>query len=222
MRAVGRHHRAHATRSFGRPAPSRPSPTSRASIGTRSPAGKHAGLLAGPLRGRPGRLGARRPRAGARGLARQGGDFPSRDGDRRRIAVPGAGRGHDARLLARRGYRVWGFDWAPSAIAEATRLAAADGVDVAFEARDVFTLADHTAASSTACGSTRASARSTPRGAQSTCACSARPPAAGRPAPRLLLPTPRRNRRPPLPGFSRERRSRAVLRRPGVQRCRAA
>ncbi len=70
-----------------------------------------------------------------------GGDFPSRDGGAR-IAVPGAGRGHDARLLARRGYRVWGFDWAPSAIADATSLAASEGVDVAFEARDVFTLAD--------------------------------------------------------------------------------
>jgi hypothetical protein len=56
--------------------------------------------------------------------------------------VPGAGRGHDARLLARHGYRVWGFDWAPAAIADATGLAASDGVDVAFEARDVFTLAD--------------------------------------------------------------------------------
>ena len=56
--------------------------------------------------------------------------------------MPGAGRGHDARLLAHRGYRVWGFDWAPTAIEEATRLAAADGVDPTFEARDVFTLAE--------------------------------------------------------------------------------
>ena len=56
--------------------------------------------------------------------------------------MPGAGRGHDARLLARRGYRVWGFDWAPTAIEEATRLAAADGVDPTFEARDIFTLAE--------------------------------------------------------------------------------
>jgi hypothetical protein len=56
--------------------------------------------------------------------------------------VPGAGRGHDARLLARRGYRVWGFDWAPTAIEEARHLAAADGVDPTFEARDVFTLAE--------------------------------------------------------------------------------
>ena len=56
--------------------------------------------------------------------------------------MPGAGRGHDARLLARRGYRVWGFDWAPTAIEEARRLAAADGVDPTFEARDIFTLAE--------------------------------------------------------------------------------
>jgi methyl halide transferase len=72
-----------------------------------------------------------------------GGAFPSAEsGAPARVAVPGAGRGHDARLLARRGYRVWGFDWAPSAIAEASRLAVADGVEVALEARDVFTLAE--------------------------------------------------------------------------------
>jgi SAM-dependent methyltransferase len=59
-----------------------------------------------------------------------------------RVAVPGCGRGHDARLLARRGYRVWGFDWAPRAVAEARGLAARDGVDVAVEERDLFRLAD--------------------------------------------------------------------------------
>ena len=54
----------------------------------------------------------------------EGGAFPpSAKGSPARIAVPGAGRGHDARLLE-----------------EATRLAAADGVDPTFEARDVFTL----------------------------------------------------------------------------------
>jgi SAM-dependent methyltransferase len=72
-----------------------------------------------------------------------GGVFPSAEsGAPARVAVPGAGRGHDARLIARRGYRVWGFDWAPSAISEARRLAAADGAHVAFESRDVFTLAE--------------------------------------------------------------------------------
>ncbi|HME97850.1 MAG TPA: methyltransferase domain-containing protein, partial [Methylomirabilota bacterium] len=61
-----------------------------------------------------------------------------------RVAVPGCGRGHDARLLARRGYRVTAFDFAEAAVAEARRLAAADGVDLAVEQRDVFTLArDH-------------------------------------------------------------------------------
>jgi len=59
---------------------------------------------------------------------------------RAHVAVPGAGRGHDARLLARRGYRVTAFDFADAAVTEARRLAAADGVDVAVERRDVFTL----------------------------------------------------------------------------------
>jgi SAM-dependent methyltransferase len=77
-----------------------------------------------------------------------GGEFePSTPGDRPRVAVPGCGRGHDARLLARRGYRVWGFDFAPAAILEATRLAARDQVHVAFEQRDVFTLASDFGAS---------------------------------------------------------------------------
>jgi methyl halide transferase len=57
-----------------------------------------------------------------------------------RVAVPGCGRGHDCRLLAGRGHRVWGFDWAPHAIAEARALAARDAVDVTFEQRDVFGL----------------------------------------------------------------------------------
>jgi methyl halide transferase len=73
----------------------------------------------------------------------EGGTFPaSAKASPARVAVPGAGRGHDARLLAARGYRVWGFDWAPAAIEEARGLAAADGVDLTFEARDVFTLAE--------------------------------------------------------------------------------
>ena len=70
-----------------------------------------------------------------------GGAFtPAEPGGPVRIAVPGAGRGHDARLLARRGYRVWGFDFAASAVAEATRLAALESVPVVFERRDIFTL----------------------------------------------------------------------------------
>jgi SAM-dependent methyltransferase len=62
------------------------------------------------------------------------------NGQSRRVAVPGAGRGHDARLLARRGYRVTAFDFSDAAVAEARRLAMADGVDIAVEQRDVFTL----------------------------------------------------------------------------------
>ena len=58
-----------------------------------------------------------------------------------RVAVPGAGRGHDARLLARSGHRVWGFDFAGAAVAEATALAQRDGVEVTCEQRDIFTLA---------------------------------------------------------------------------------
>jgi SAM-dependent methyltransferase len=57
-----------------------------------------------------------------------------------RVAVPGAGRGHDARLLARRGYTVTGFDFAAAAVEEARRLAAREGTAVTFEQRDVFTL----------------------------------------------------------------------------------
>jgi methyl halide transferase len=61
-----------------------------------------------------------------------------------RVAVPGAGRGHDGRFLARRGYEVIGFDFAEAAVSEARRLAADEGVRVIFEQRDVFTLAaDH-------------------------------------------------------------------------------
>jgi SAM-dependent methyltransferase len=56
------------------------------------------------------------------------------------VAVPGSGRGHDARLLARRGYAVQAFDFAEAAVAEARRLAQVEGVDVTVEQRDVFTL----------------------------------------------------------------------------------
>ena len=44
--------------------------------------------------------------------------------------------------LARRGYRVCGFDFAPGAIRAARELAARDGVAVTFEERDVFRLAE--------------------------------------------------------------------------------
>jgi SAM-dependent methyltransferase len=70
-----------------------------------------------------------------------GGAFPARvSGEPARIAVPGCGRGHDARLLAGRGYRVWAFDFAEAAVAEARRLATREGLSVIVERRDVFAL----------------------------------------------------------------------------------
>jgi SAM-dependent methyltransferase len=61
-------------------------------------------------------------------------------GEPARIAVPGCGRGHDCRLLARHGYRVWGFDFAAAAIGEARTLALPEGLAVTYEQRDIFTL----------------------------------------------------------------------------------
>jgi SAM-dependent methyltransferase len=70
-----------------------------------------------------------------------GGTFPAgATGEPARLAVPGCGRGHDARLLARRGYEVWGFDFVEAAVVEARALADREGVDVAIEQRDVFAL----------------------------------------------------------------------------------
>jgi len=64
-----------------------------------------------------------------------------------RVAVPGAGRGHDARLLARRGHRVTAFDFSEAAVAEARRLAIAEAVELTVERRDVFALPrDHAGA----------------------------------------------------------------------------
>jgi SAM-dependent methyltransferase len=61
--------------------------------------------------------------------------------DAPRVVVPGCGRGHDARLLAKQGYRVVGFDFAEAAVTEARALADAEGSAARFERRDVFTLA---------------------------------------------------------------------------------
>ena len=58
-----------------------------------------------------------------------------------RVAVPGCGRGHDARLLARHGFAVMGFDFAEAAVTEARELASRERFAAAFEQRDVFTLA---------------------------------------------------------------------------------
>jgi SAM-dependent methyltransferase len=57
------------------------------------------------------------------------------------VAVPGCGRGHDARLLAQRGHCVFGFDFVPEIIRDARELAQSERVDVTFEDRDVFGLA---------------------------------------------------------------------------------
>jgi SAM-dependent methyltransferase len=63
---------------------------------------------------------------------------------RGRIAVPGCGRGHDVRFLARHGYDVTGFDFSPVAVDAAEKLARDEGLEVAFERRDIFSLAnDH-------------------------------------------------------------------------------
>jgi len=73
--------------------------------------------------------------------------LPRNAAARARVAVPGAGRGHDARLLARRGYRVTAFDFSEAAVAEARRLAVAEAVELTVERRDVFTLPrDHAGA----------------------------------------------------------------------------
>ena len=60
---------------------------------------------------------------------------------RGRVAVPGCGRGHDARLLTRHGHRVFGFDFVPEVIHAARGLAERERVEVTFEDRDVFGLA---------------------------------------------------------------------------------
>jgi methyl halide transferase len=59
---------------------------------------------------------------------------------RGRVAVLGCGRGHDARFLAARGYDVVGYDFSTAAVTAARALARRDGVSVAFEQRDIFTL----------------------------------------------------------------------------------
>ncbi len=56
-----------------------------------------------------------------------------------RVAVLGAGRGHDALLFAEHGFEVVGFDIAPSAIATATQTAQARHISAQFLQRDIFT-----------------------------------------------------------------------------------
>lgn len=70
-------------------------------------------------------------------------DLLDRDPPRPRggkVAVVGCGRGHDARLFARRGYEAWGFDFAPSVMEEARRMAEKEGTKVTFLEKDIFEL----------------------------------------------------------------------------------
>jgi SAM-dependent methyltransferase len=64
---------------------------------------------------------------------------------RGRVAVPGCGRGHDVRFLARHGYEAVGFDFSTTAVAAARALAEREAVAASFEQRDIFSLAaEHT------------------------------------------------------------------------------
>jgi SAM-dependent methyltransferase len=59
---------------------------------------------------------------------------------RGRVVVPGAGRGHDARFLASRGYDVTAIDFSPAAVAAARALVKRDRVNVEVLQRDLFSL----------------------------------------------------------------------------------
>ena len=60
-----------------------------------------------------------------------------------RIAVPGAGRGHEALFLAREGYDVTAIDFAPTAATAMREAAAKAGVAMRVLQDDVFALAAH-------------------------------------------------------------------------------
>ena len=57
-----------------------------------------------------------------------------------RLIVLGCGRGYDALLFAQHGFEVVGVDFAPAAIAAASRLAKGQGVMATFLQRDIFDL----------------------------------------------------------------------------------
>ena len=57
-----------------------------------------------------------------------------------KLAVLGCGKGHDALMFAESGFEVTGFDFAPSAIAEATATAQARGISARFVQQDIFAL----------------------------------------------------------------------------------
>jgi SAM-dependent methyltransferase len=52
------------------------------------------------------------------------------------VCVPGGGTGHDAGVWARAGFRVYGYDLAPSAVRLSRERAAADGWSAAFRVAD--------------------------------------------------------------------------------------
>lgn len=52
------------------------------------------------------------------------------------VCVPGCGTGHDAREFARHNFEVFGFDLAPSAIAQAREKTAATGLKINFQLGD--------------------------------------------------------------------------------------
>lgn len=58
----------------------------------------------------------------------------------RRVFVPGAGRGHDARAFARAGFEVTANDIAPSAVAAGRALDAAEGLAMTWLEDDLFAL----------------------------------------------------------------------------------
>ncbi|AFY74900.1 Thiopurine S-methyltransferase (TPMT) [Synechococcus sp. PCC 7502] len=57
-----------------------------------------------------------------------------------KVAVIGCGRGHDALLFAKYGFDVTGFDFSPSAIADAKSLTDSMGLTAKFLRRDIFDL----------------------------------------------------------------------------------
>jgi SAM-dependent methyltransferase len=57
-----------------------------------------------------------------------------------KMAVLGAGQGHDALLFAQHGFEVIGFDFAPFAVEVATAAAHAQNLKAQFLQRDIFTL----------------------------------------------------------------------------------
>lgn len=57
-----------------------------------------------------------------------------------KIAVLGCGKGHDALLFAEAGFKVAGFDFAPTAISEATTTAQARKIEAQFFQQDIFSL----------------------------------------------------------------------------------